>query len=727
MKDEFPRCKLLAATISAMLGMLASTPLLAQSHSTEASHDHDRHGADHDHHALEEVLVTATPLQRDVVEISQSATVLRGDALDRELSNNVGDTLARLPGLSNASFGQNVGRPAIRGLQGVRIGVLNDNMTSLDASALSQDHAVPTEPFLADQVEVLRGPATLIYGSGSIGGVVNMVTNTIPREVPDGGMSARALIQGDSAADQRFAAGRIDLGSGQFAFHANAFYRRSDDYEIPGAAELYPNVDEDDHDEHDEEASGVLENSFLDNQGGAVGASWIGDRWTAGVAYTAYNSDYGIPGAHAHEHQEEAHDEEHDEHDEHEDEDLVNVGLKNRRIDGLLLGQNPFSGFNQFKLNLTRTEYTHTEFEGEEVGTVFDSESTDGRLELRHDPWGAWEGVFGGQYTDRQFSAAGAEAFVPPSDTHTWGLFWVESLERDRWRFDLGLRYEDVNQKALQLEHGHDEDHHDEDHEDPMVLKRNFNPLSFSAAAIWHVNEANHLAFTFAGAERAPSDAELFANGPHIATQTFEVGDPDLQEEQNMHYELAWRIHQGALTGSISLYYDNFRDYIYLEDSGLEEDGLPLREWSQQNAEFFGGEIELRWDLGHTSSGHWQLFGLYDRVSAELSDGGNVPLLPPQRFGAGADWDLYGWAANLTWINASAHTDTAEYETATPGYDLVNAELSYQFKLKGGSALNLFLKGRNLLNEDIRNSTSYLKDQAPQIGRNFILGASIVY
>lgn len=727
MKSDYPRCGLLAAVISAMLGAQATGPVLAQTVPAEAGHDHDRHGADHEHETLEEVIVTATPLQREVIEISQSATVLSGAALDRELSNNIGDTLARLPGLSNASFGQNIGRPAIRGLQGVRVGVLSDNMTSLDASALSQDHAVPTEPFLADQVEVLRGPATLIYGSGAIGGVVNIVTNTIPREVPEGGVSARALIQGDSAAGQRLAVGRIDLGSGDFAFHANGFYRRSDDYEIPGPAELYP---EDDHDDHDEEASGVLENSFLDSEGGAIGASWIGDQWTAGVSFTAYNSDYGIPGAHAHadegeEHHEEGEDHEEDEHE--EEEELVNVGLESRRIDALFLGRKPFRGIDQFKLNLTRTDYTHTEFEGDAIGTVFDSESMDGRLEMRHDPWGAWEGVFGGQYTDRDFSAAGEEAFVPPSETRTWALFWVESMEHGDWRFDLGVRYEDVSQRALEIEHGHGDDGHDDDHEEPMVLKRDFSPLSFSAATIWHVSEASHLAFTIASAERAPSDAELFANGPHIATQTFEVGNPDLREERNRHYELAWRIHHGALTGSISLYYDDFSNYIYLEDTGLEEDGLPLREWSQQDAEFVGGEIELRWDLGHRRSGHWQLFGLYDRVSAELDNGLNVPLIPPQRIGAGVDWDLHNWAGNLTWIHAFSHTDTAEFETATPSYDLVNAELSYLFNLSNGSDLNLFLKGQNLLNEDIRNSTSYLKDQAPQIGRNFILGASIVF
>lgn len=709
---------LLAAAISSQLALIVCAPLMAQS---EQDHEHDRHGASHEHNVLEEIIVTATPLGRDVVEISQSATVLKGDALNRELNNNIGDTLARLPGVANASFGQNVGRPAIRGLQGVRVGVLNDNMTSLDASALSQDHAVPTEPFLADQVEVLRGPATLIYGSGSIGGVVNTVTNTIPRETPENGFVARALMQGDTAADQRFAAGRIDLGGDSFAFHANAFYRRSDDYEIPGAAELYP-----DDDDHEEEKSGVLENSFLDNQGGAIGGSWIGDRWTAGLSFTSYDSDYGIPGAHAHEHEGE-HEDEHG--DEHEEEALVNIGLENHRWDGLLVGQDPFAGFEQLKFNLSRTDYTHTEFEGTEIGTVFDSESTDSRLELRHKAWGAWNGAFGGQYTDREFGAFGEEAFVPPSESRTWALFWVESLERNDWRFDLGIRYEDARTEALELEHAHEDEHDDEHdmHEQGEYLKRNFTPLSFSAAAIWHATEASHLALTFASAERAPSDGELFAHGPHLATQTFEVGNPDLVEERNRHYEASWRMHHGALTGSISIYYDDFSNYIYLQDTGEVEDGLPLREWSQQDAEFIGAEAELRWDLGHITSGHWQLFGFYDRVSAELNDGSNVPLMPPQRIGAGVDWDRHSWAANLTWIHASSHTDTAVFETSTPGYDLVNAELGYLFSFEQRTNLELFLQARNLLDEDIRNSTSALKDQAPQIGRNFIIGARLSY
>ncbi|HKX56983.1 MAG TPA: TonB-dependent receptor plug domain-containing protein, partial [Xanthomonadales bacterium] len=330
------------------------------------------HGEDHAHDQLEEVVVTATPLSRNVLEMSQSATVLSGTDLDRDVANNLGDTLSKMPGLSNASFGQNVGRPVIRGFEGARVGVLNNNMATADASAVSQDHAVAIEPFLADQIEVLRGPATLLYGSGAIGGVVNMVTHTIPQDIPEDGLSGRAMAQGDTAAEQRLAAARLDMGKGQWALHASGFYRRTDDYEIPGEAELYHDEDEGDgQDEHEEGSHGVLENSFLDNEGGSLGGSWIGEQWRAGLAYTAYASDYGIPGAHAHEHEAgEAADEA-----EAGAEDLVTIGLESDRLDGEIVGMKPFAGFEQFKVRLADSSYSHTEFEGDEIGTIFNNDT----------------------------------------------------------------------------------------------------------------------------------------------------------------------------------------------------------------------------------------------------------------------------------------------------------------------------------------------------------------
>ena len=294
-------------------------------------------------------------------------------------------------------------------------------------------------------------------------------------------------------------------------------------------------------------------------------------------------------------------------------------------------------------------------------------------------------------------------------------VFWVESAEFDEWQIDLGIRYDKIRVKALETNAGN------------MPVKRDFSPLSASVGAIYHFDDSRHLAFNISFAERAPTDQELFAFGPHIATQNFEIGDPTLNNESNLHGEMGYRVHKGQFTGSITLYYDRFNDYIFQLDTGLEEDELPVRQWSQQDASFYGGELELRYDLGRFDSGHWQLFGFADLVRAEFKDNSNVPRIPPVRFGLGADWDLRGWAANVTWINASSHTRIAEYETPTPGYDLLNVELSYLFQSDNRSEWELYLKGHNLLNEEIRNSTSFLKDQAPQIGRNFVLGLRLRY
>jgi iron complex outermembrane receptor protein len=706
--------------------LLVSSGVAAQTPDDDDHHEQE-HGGEHAHQDIEEVVVRATPLKRGANELSQSATVLSGENLYRELANNIGETLTRQAGLANASFGQNVGRPVIRGLQGQRVGVLSNNMSSSDASAVSQDHAVAIEPFLADQIEVLRGPATLLYGSGAIGGVVNIVSHTIPEDVPEDGFEARALTQIDSAANQRFVAGRLDAGNGNFAFHASGFYRRTDDYEIPGTAELYPEDEEhEEHEEHEDGASGILENSFLDNEGGSLGASWIGDRWRLGLSWTDYDSNYGIPGAHHHHEDEEEHEDEHSEDEEaHEDEEFVTVGLNSQRWDAEIVGLSPFAGFEQLEFRFANTDYTHIEYEGEEVGTTFDSDTDDARLELRHLPWGQFSGAFGMQYTEVDFSAVGEEAYVPSSNSEKSALFWVESIEFGNWQLDLGLRYEDVKIDVLeQLSHEHHEDaggHGEEEHEEGPA-RRSYSPFSISAGAIWQVTDTSALTFNLSRAERAPTVPELFAFGPHIASQTFEVGDPMLKKESNLHGEIAYRIEGERLSGALVVYADRFDDYIYQQNTGEDVDGLPLRLWSQQDADFNGAELELRYDIGHFDSGHWWVFGLFDYVDGELANGENVPLMPPMRIGGGLDWHRGAWQANLTWIHADDHTDVADYETPTPGYDLLDAELTWQLPYSGRSEWEVFLKGHNLLDEDIRNSTSYLKDQAPQIGRNFILG-----
>ena len=716
----------------ALFGNLLANQSLAQPLSTDAV------PAKHKHQSLEEILVTANPLSRSATDLSQSAFVLEGAALQQQLANSLGETLARTPGLSNASFGENVGRPVIRGLQGTRVGVLNNSLAVSDASSVSQDHAVSMEPFLADQIEVLRGPSSLLFGSGAIGGVVNMVSPSIPQVIPDKGYSGRVTAQGNTAANEEFAAGRLDLGEGSFALHLEGFHRRSDDYDIPGRAALYPDDDHDEgehegehegEEEHGDESSddGTLENSFLKNEGGTIGLSWIGEEWRFGVAYNEYRSDYGIPvGGHEHghdeEHDEEGHgDEGHDDegHDEEghgeEEEGPVTIRLRTERTEAELAGSNPFPGFEQLKVRFVDTNYKHTEFEGDEVGTVYESDSTNTRVELKHNPWGPWQGVFGLQYTDLDFSAVGAEAFIPNTNTKTTAGFWIERGDFDVVQVDLGLRYEDVKIKVpntLIEEEGPIGPSSDSD----------FQPFSASAGAIWTLNESINLTGSVSYSERAPGVEELYANGPHIATQVFEVGDTSLNKESVVHVEGGTRVEFGRFTGSASVFWNQFDDYIYQQGSDLEADGLPVRFWLQQDADFIGAEVEVRYDFEPSKFGHWQVFSFGDIVDGELNDNTDVPQQPPKRLALGVDWDLKNWAANVVWIHAYDQDNIAPFETPTPGYDLLNAEVVFTGPSYNQLDWQVYVKGQNLLDEDIRNSASFLKDQAPQIGLNVIFG-----
>ena len=689
----------------ALFGNLLSTTSFGQQSSANVTDE------SHEHETLEEILVTANPLGRESTDLSQSTTVLQGAALRQQLANSLGETLARTPGMSNASFGENVGRPVIRGLQGTRVGILNNSLAVSDASSVSQDHAVSIEPFLADQIEVLRGPSTLLFGSGAIGGVVNMVSPTIPQEIPEDGYSGRATAQANTAANEEFVAGRLGLGSESFALHLDGFHRRTDDYDIPGRAELYPD------DDPDEDEDGTLPNSFLNNQGGTVGLSWIGEQWRIGAAYTEYKSDYGIPGgAHDHAHEEDEHEEGHED-DEHEDEEEVpvTIRLRSERTEAELVGRDPLPGFELLKVQFVDTSYKHTEFEGAEVGTVFKSDSDNTRLELKHNPWGAWQGVFGLQYTDLNFSAVGAEAFVPTSKTRTGAVFWVERGDFDSWQIDLGMRYEDVETRVpntLIAGEGASGPSADAD----------FQPFSASAGMVWTMNEAIDFTGSVSYAERAPGADELFANGPHIASQVFEVGDSSLDTESSVHVEGGVRAEFGRLTGSATVFTDQFDNYIYQANSGLEEDGLPLLFWAQQDADFVGAELELRYDFEPGKWGHWQVFSFGDIVDGKLDDNSNAPQQPPRRVALGIDWDLRNWTANVVWIHAFDQDNVAELETETPGYDLLNAEVVFTGPQLGQFDWQIYLKGQNLLDEDIRNSTSYLKDQAPQIGLNVIFG-----
>ncbi|MEM9303339.1 MAG: TonB-dependent receptor [Pseudomonadota bacterium] len=660
-----------------------------------------------DNTELETIVVTASPLGSTPLEMTQSVTVLREDELDRALRATIGETVERLPGIQSSYFGPGVGRPIIRSLDGPRVSVLENNISANDVSNLSADHAVVIEPFLANSVEVLRGPSTLLYGSGTIGGVVNVNTNRILMQRLDG-MDGEIVVSGDTVADERFGAVELNFGTGNWAFHVDGFYRDTDDYEIPGFAELEGDDHDEDHDddhEEEEEIAGILENSAVETRGGAGGFSYFGDGWTFGLSLSNYQTEYGIPG-HGHEHGEEEHEgEDHDDEEEgEEEEEIVTLDMESDRIDADLRIDNPFAGFESARFLISDVDYEHTEFEGEETGTVFDADTFETRVEFVHEPLGGWRGVIGLQYRDRDFSAIGEEAFVPPSETESLALFLLEEREFGDWRVEFGARIEDQD---IDTADGQSASH---------------DPFSVSVGGIWGFTPSTDLALSLALSERAPAEEELFANGPHIATQTFEIGDPNLSEEESTNFEVSLRQHAGPLTGSLTFYYNDFSDFIYLSDLGFEEDGFPAQQWLQQDAEFTGFEGELAWAVTETSVGDWNFRGFFDTVDAELDDGSNVPRTAPGRIGLGVDWSSGGWLASLDFIRYDDQDDVAEFETPTDSYTMINADLTYELATAGDITWQFFARGRNLDDEEARNHTSFLKDRAPLPGRNFVFG-----
>ncbi|HYG61137.1 MAG TPA: TonB-dependent receptor plug domain-containing protein, partial [Thermoanaerobaculia bacterium] len=327
----------------------------------------------------DEILVTASPDARSRNEVAQPTSVLSGEELQRQLQPTLGETLNEQPGVTSTSFGMGASRPVIRGLGGDRIRVLESGLGSGDASTTSPDHAVSVDPLSAERIEVLRGPATLLYGSSAVGGVVNVIDNRIPDALPEEAVAGTVEVRGGSVADERGGAAALQGGFGRFAWSASFHTRETDDYDIPGFAEseALRRAEEEEGEEH-EQATGRLPNSATDSEGGSLGASWIGDGGFLGVSVTGFDSLYGIPGGHEHHHEE---GEEHEEEEEGE-EPGVRVDLTQRRYDLRGGVTRPFAFFRGANVRFGVSDYEHQELEGEEVGTLFTSDSREGRVEL---------------------------------------------------------------------------------------------------------------------------------------------------------------------------------------------------------------------------------------------------------------------------------------------------------------------------------------------------------
>ena len=646
---------------------------------------------------LDQIEVQADPFDRSRDDLLQPVEVLNGAELDRRRANTLGETLNRELGVHNSFFGSGAGRPIIRGQEGARVQVLSDGVASQDVSTVSVDHAVTIDPFVSEQIEVIKGPAALLYGSSAVGGAVNVIDGRIPTQGSDDGLSGRAQIYGDSVADTLGAAARLDLGGLQSAllFHADAFYRDSGNYRIPGFASL---------ESDDDEPRGIVENSALRTQGGAIGFTVRADEGHFGVSLSRFDTLYGIPGHdHAHEEGESGERVNRLKGDADAEEGPVRIDLAQSRLDTEAAWVTGLAWLQSVRIRAGHTDYKHVELEGEETGTRFDNRQSDLRMDAEHAPIGPWRGVYGLAWSDRDFSAVGEEAFVPPNQTRTNALFLIETGKFGNWNVEAGLRWE---QQRIDVAASNDRKHY---------------AFSYSLAGRYQFNDHWSGLLRFDRAQRVPGAEELYSDGPHVATATYELGDVDLSEETSQQFEVGVHYDADILHWELNLFHNRFDDFIYLADTGVELEDLPARQWSQADARFTGLEGLVRYHLGETRVGHFDLTARFDQVRARLEEGGDLPRISPTRFGLGLDWLHNEWSGGIELLRVAAQDRVADFETRTDGYTTLSADLSYGFEW-AAKEFEVFVQGRNLTDEQARVHTSLIKDRAPLPGRNLAFG-----
>ena len=670
------------------------------------------------------IVVTASPLDRTQDELLSGASVLDGDDLARQGVITIGETLRKEPGLSETAFGAGASRPIIRGLGGDRVRILTNGIGSIDAAAASPDHAVAVEPATAERIEVVRGTGLLRYGSSAAGGVVNVIDGRLPSAVPEDGLDGAVTVRGTSVDDGVQVAGGVtgkvaDIGAMELVLHASGSWSEAEDYDIPGFAEsaavrAEEEAEEEEGEEHseEEEVFGTLENSFVETENASFGASLIGEKGFFAVSVSETGTEYGVPGGHGHGHEEEGE----EEGEEHSEEEGVFIVLDQTRFDlnaERLFDSGPFEKLSVFG---GIADYEHTEFEGPgEPGTVFTNEGYELRIEALQMERDGWRGATGIQLRDREFSAIGEEAFVPPTETIQWGLYTFQELRTGPWHLEAGARFETT------------------DHERSTDgFELDFEGISGSVGAGYELNPNFNLAVSAFRTERAPTTEELFSDGPHLATDQYELGDEDLDIETATGIEGLIHLHdeKGAIT--LNLFYTDYDDFIYERETGLfgdaillaqgeddpeelEEFGeLPVFQFTAADARFKGFELFGEYELAAWDGGALSVDGVLDYVDAEISGGENLPRIPPLGLTAGveADWDRFSLRAEAE--HNGSQDDTARFERPTDEFTLLNLYASAELV----QGLTLRVAGLNLGDEEARVHSSFLKDDVPLPGRN---------
>lgn len=632
---------------------------------------------------LEEVTVSARPDGfQNVEHIAQAVSVLSGDELKEKLGNNLGETLSAELGVSASDFGRGAGRPIIRGLSGSRVAVMQDGIASLDVSSISVDHPTTIEPGQAEQIEILRGPATLLFGSGAFGGLVNVRTRRIPDEF-DLPFSAELDFRFDTNANAKTTSVRLNGGDGVLAVHFDGLVRNSDNYSS---------------------GTGMIENSFVENEDLNIGFSIGSNENFFGVSLGRYASEFGIPI------------------NPDEPEEMVSIDQSQDRFDIAARLTQPFSGVRSAKFRLAYVDYIHTEFENPgEPGTEFFNNEWESRLELHHSPLGLWNGAFGLHYRHRQFDSVGEESFVPRTRLESLGIFLLEDTDIDRWHIEFGARLE--FQKVRNLLSTEKDIQH--------------SIYSLSFGMIYDFTQDVNLGMSLTRAQRAPSIEELLADGPHLASATYEEGDRTLEDEISNNMDISLRRSAGNLNWRANLYANYIENFIYQNEQDENGDGqadrvdedrvvggeLLLINFEQKNALFYGLEMEAQYEIFSNKKGRLvgRIWG--DWVNARLSNSENLPRIPPARTGFNLEYNHKGWHADLDFTHNFRQKKQATLESETASFQTLNIGMGYSAGIDKYT-VDIFLRANNLLDELARRHSSFLKQRAPLPGRNVLLGLS---
>lgn len=700
----------------------AAMPLAALAQDADASQDSDQADAEEtrvepaDDHFHNVIYVTAAGVDR--LDVIAGTSVLTGIALQRESSGQVGDMLESLPGVSASGFAPGASRPILRGFGGDRVRMLNDGISTLDVSGVSDDHAVAADPLIAERIEVLRGPAVLLYGSQAIGGAVNVVTKRIPPDVPDEPIHVDALAGFDTVSNLREGGLSIDMPFGaNVAFHADASYRNSDNIEIPGfaasdglRAELLADAAVQEGEGELAEAaalrdaaniSGTLPSSFSETWSAGTGiAAFVGEN-SFGISFDYYDTSYGVPEAPG------AGSEESplDQSAAAGGEDGVSIGLQRYRFDMRAEFDLGSGFFDAVQTRAGWSDYVHTEFEGSEVGTVFNIGGVEGRVELVQTRRNGWGGSVGVQYSSIDFGAVGDETYIPANVTDSLALFTLQEIDFERFELEAGARYETTTVEASGLAPG-----------------RDFDSFSAALGGAVMLDEDFRTGVNLSRTERAPSAAELYAEGPHTATQQFEVGDPALGIEASWGAEAYLRGAIGEVTVNASLYRNWFTDFIYLDATEAVEEGFPVFIYRQRDADQWGVEAQVTFPLleARDFSLLGDLRGAY--TNAKLDNGDGVPRIPPlSLYGAlEAQLEHFDLRGEVEWFDEQSNL--APLETPTDGFTHVNLSLAWH-PFEGEDNFTLLAQVDNLFDAEGRRATSFTKDFVPLPGRNFRLSA----